>query len=91
MGAAYNFTGSGEAAYTIAPSDIFQIVDESGSVSSIKAETVAHTARLAGNLAVASRSQFAKRIAYNGCSSSRQTTLVAAASAANTYASNSLS
>lgn len=87
VGDAYNFTSSGEALYTIAPKNTFSIVDEAGSLSSIKAETVdTHSAELKGTLSVARRSSMAKRATYNGCSSSRQSLLVSAASAAQKYA-----
>ncbi|KAF9018737.1 peptidyl-Lys metalloendopeptidase [Hymenopellis radicata] len=88
LGAAYNFTTSGEATYKIAPSDVFSVVDASGSLVSLKASTVdTHTAALKGTLSVARRSNLNKRISYNGCSSSRQSTLVTAAAAAQSYAS----
>ncbi|KAF8874814.1 peptidyl-Lys metalloendopeptidase [Mucidula mucida] len=71
LGAAYNFTTSGEATYKIAPSDVFSIVDASGSLVSLKASTVdTHTAALKGTLSLFPPD-----------------TLVSAAAAAQSYAS----
>ena len=90
MAAAYNFTLSGEDAYTFdASKSLFHLADE-GSIVPIEAETEAHTAKLAGKLA-APRATLTKRASYNGCSSSRQTSLVSAASAAQSYAASALS
>ncbi len=90
MGAAYNFTGTGEASYSIEPSSLFYYVDpDTNELASINADTQQHTAKISGTLAVARRSDLGKRISYNGCTSSRQTTLVSAAAAAQTYAQSS--
>lgn len=88
MGAAYNFTNSGEAAYSIAADNVFSVVDSTGSLQSLKASVDTHTAELTGALAVSRRSNLEKRISYNGCSTSRQSTLVTAAAAAQSYASS---
>lgn len=82
---AYNFTRSGEGAYTIEASNRFQYVDASGSVATIYADAEVHTAALAGTLAVA-RPSLSKRISYSSCSSSEKTALVSAAAAAQSYA-----
>ncbi|KAK0451127.1 peptidyl-Lys metalloendopeptidase [Armillaria borealis] len=90
VGTAYNFTGSGEASYSIEPSSLFYYVDpDTNELASINADTQQHTAKISGTLAVARRSNLGKRISYNGCTSSRQTTLVSAAAAAQTYAQGS--
>ncbi|KAF8905692.1 peptidyl-Lys metalloendopeptidase [Mucidula mucida] len=91
LGDAYNFSRSGESAYTISPNALFTVVDESGALSTIKATTSTHTAKISGQLSVARRSNLKKRIDYNGCSSDEQSTLVEAAAAAQTYAEESSS
>ncbi|KIY71269.1 peptidyl-Lys metalloendopeptidase, partial [Cylindrobasidium torrendii FP15055 ss-10] len=91
LGHAYNFSVPGEGAYDIQPSNVFYVVDDSGSVSSITADTpTAHKMQLSGTLAVESP-HLSKRIAYNGCSADRQTLIVAAANGANTYAAGAYS
>lgn len=92
MGKAYNFTLSGESAYKIAPrSNTFQIVDDSGSVSSIKTNTATHFSKLSGALAIARPVSPKGASRFNGCSSSQQKRIQIAASSANRYASSSLS
>ncbi|KAH8833066.1 peptidyl-Lys metalloendopeptidase [Flagelloscypha sp. PMI_526] len=88
---AYNFTLSGESSYTINAKPTFLIVDEANKATEITAKTESHSARVSGTLAVSRRSNLSKRISYNGCTSSRQSLLVTAASSAQTYAANALS
>ncbi|KAF7355924.1 Peptidyl-Lys metalloendopeptidase [Mycena venus] len=90
---AYNFTASGESTYDIAASNKFQYVDaETNELVTIHADHAdTHTAAVSGELAVSRRSSLGKRIAYQSCSSSEKTTLVSAASAAQTYANNAKS
>ncbi|KAH8824093.1 peptidyl-Lys metalloendopeptidase [Flagelloscypha sp. PMI_526] len=88
---AYNFTLSGEKTYTINAKPTFLIVDEANKATEITAKTKSHSARISGTLAVARRSNLAKRISYNGCSSSQQSALVTAAASAQTYAADALS
>ncbi|KIY71272.1 deuterolysin M35 metalloprotease [Cylindrobasidium torrendii FP15055 ss-10] len=91
LAASYNFTLPGETSYNFKPSPFFQVVSDSGEISTVEASVPeVHTAKLAGTLAVA-RNAPSKRISYNGCTSSRQSTVATAASAANTYASNAVS
>ncbi|KAF7311786.1 Peptidyl-Lys metalloendopeptidase [Mycena indigotica] len=89
---AYNFTASGESTYDIVAANAFQYVDASGKLATIHANAAeaAHTTSLKGTLAVARRG-LDKRIAYRSCSSSQQSQLVSAASAAQTYANNAVS
>ncbi|KAK7695330.1 hypothetical protein QCA50_002521 [Cerrena zonata] len=94
LSAAYNFTSSGEGKYSVEANNLFQIVDSSNKVQEIYADAEAHSAAVAGNLAIARRStnsQFGKRASFIGCSATRQTALNAAATAAHTYAANALS
>ncbi|KAK7688332.1 hypothetical protein QCA50_008704 [Cerrena zonata] len=94
LSAAYNFTSSGEGKYSVEANNLFHIVDSSNNLQDIYADAEAYTADVAGQLAVARRSnnsQFGKRATFTGCSSSRQTSLNAAATAAHTYAANALS
>ncbi|KIY71307.1 zincin [Cylindrobasidium torrendii FP15055 ss-10] len=92
LGEAYNFTLSGESSYNIKASNVFQIVDDAGAVSTIEADTAdaTHAAALTGALSFA-RPSLSKRIKYSGCSSTQQTQVKTAASSANTYAANAVS
>ena len=91
VSAAYNFTAPGEAAYTVEATNLFHYVDSAtGEAVAIRADAENHVASLAGQLAV-TRPTLAKRASFVGCSSSRQTLLNAAASAAQTYAANAYS
>ena len=86
----YNFTECGEGSYSFEPRKPFYVVDnsdDSGTITTIDPEVVAHTAKVSGELAI-SRPLVEKRATYNGCSSTRQTALVSAASAAKSYAGN---
>ncbi|KAJ6514614.1 peptidyl-Lys metalloendopeptidase [Mycena vulgaris] len=90
---AYNFTASGEATYDIIASNKLQYVDPAtNALVTIFADAAdaAHTAAISGELAIARRSgsTLGKRIAYQSCSSSEQSSLVSAAAAAQTYANN---
>ena len=87
---AYNFTLSGEGSYTFEARNLFYIVGADEKAVPIYADAVeAHTAQVSGKLAVARRS-VARRATFEGCSSSEQSSLVSAASAAQTYAANAL-
>ncbi|KAF7331246.1 Peptidyl-Lys metalloendopeptidase [Mycena kentingensis (nom. inval.)] len=93
---AYNFTLSGESTYDIVASNVFTHVAEDGTLSTIRAEAsdAGHTTALSGELAIARRTAshaLEKRIGFQSCSSSRQTALVSAAAAAQTYANNAVS
>ena len=86
----YNFTECGKGSYSFEPRKPFYVVDnsdDSGTITTIDPEVVAHTAKVSGELAI-SRPLVEKRATYNGCSSTRQTALVSAASAAKSYAGN---
>ncbi|KAK0503494.1 peptidyl-Lys metalloendopeptidase [Armillaria luteobubalina] len=90
LGAAYNFTGSGEASYSIEPSGLFYYVDpDTSEVVDINADTQKHTTKITGTLAVAHYSNFDESTSYNNCTSSRQADIVSAGAAAQTYAKNS--
>ncbi|KIY71308.1 peptidyl-Lys metalloendopeptidase [Cylindrobasidium torrendii FP15055 ss-10] len=93
LGAAYNFTPSGESRYKIAPSsNVFYIVDDAGTVSTMKAKTNASYAlKLSGVLSVARPASQKGASKFNGCSSSQKNIIQTAASSANTYAVRSLS
>ncbi|KAF8652383.1 hypothetical protein AX16_004411 [Volvariella volvacea WC 439] len=87
---AYNFTSSGEGAYDFEARNLFHIVDADNKLVPVYASSEAHSAKLTGKLAVA-RPTIAKRATYNGCSSTQQSNLVSAASAAQSYAASALS
>ncbi|KXN86513.1 Peptidyl-Lys metalloendopeptidase [Leucoagaricus sp. SymC.cos] len=86
----YDFTDAGEGAYSFEANNLFYAVDDSAKVTVLKANVEAHTARVSGTLRVA-RPAVEKRASYNGCSSSEQSGLVSAASAAQSYAASALS
>ncbi|TFK34427.1 deuterolysin M35 metalloprotease [Crucibulum laeve] len=87
---AYNFTNSGAGAYSVEARNLFYIVDSSSKVVPIYADAEAHTAKVSGTLSV-TRPIISKRATFKGCTSSQQTSLNSAASAAQTYAANALS
>ncbi|KAL1697381.1 hypothetical protein GGG16DRAFT_41433 [Schizophyllum commune] len=90
LAAAYNFTLPGEDAYTFEASKSFFHLADDGSIVPIEAEVEAHTAKLAGKL-VLPRNTISKRASYKGCSSSQQSQIKSAISAATTYAANAYS
>lgn len=92
VSASYNFTGSGEGKYSFAAVNRFHYVDpETGAPVELYADhPEVHTSSVAGKLAV-SRPTLTKRATYNGCSSSEKTSLVSAASAAQSYAASAYS
>ncbi|KAJ7097110.1 peptidyl-Lys metalloendopeptidase [Mycena belliarum] len=90
---AYNFTAVGEGSYDIAAANKLQYVDPAtNALVTIYADVAeaSHTASLSGQLAVSRHSAISKRIGYQSCSTSRQSTLVTAAAAAQTYANNAV-
>ncbi|KAL4246974.1 secreted metalloproteinase M35 [Abortiporus biennis] len=91
LSAAYNFTSSGAGAYTVEANNLFHYVDPATNKAvPIYANAEVHSAKVAGQLAVA-RNTLTKRATFTGCSSSQQSGLNAAAPAAQTYAANALS
>jgi peptidyl-Lys metalloendopeptidase len=88
VGNAYSFSNSGAGTYDIHAENSFLIVNEDNTVSTIHADSQAHTAKIAGKLATVRPTPIAKRASYVGCSSSEQTSLVSAASAAQSYAAS---
>ncbi|TRM66117.1 hypothetical protein BD626DRAFT_197166 [Schizophyllum amplum] len=87
LSAAYNFTESGEDAYTFDAAKTFYHLSDNGSVVPVEATTKTHSAKVAGKLAV-SRKGLNKRAKYNGCSSDQESQIDDAVSAATTYASD---
>ena len=91
VSAAYNFTTPGEGKYTVEASNLFHYVDPATSEAvAIRADAENHVASVAGKLAVA-KPTLTKRASFNGCSSSRQTSINSAASAAQSYAASAYS
>lgn len=90
---AYNLTATGVDTYEIEPANLFQIVESSGEISSLRAKvTKTHHARVGGRLAkVKPTTTLERRASYVSCSAARQTALVSAASAAQSYATNARS
>lgn len=92
MSEAYNFTNSGEGSYDLEAKNLFYVVDSEAKVVPIYAEAEAHTASLTGTLGVSrAAAHVSRRATYNGCATSQQTSLVAGASAAQSYAASALS
>ncbi|KAG6873177.1 hypothetical protein C0995_001787 [Termitomyces sp. Mi166 len=85
---AYAFAKEGE--YNIVSNNRFYIVNAQKEAVPIYATAEAHTTTLTGKLAVPRFTQI-KRATYDGCSSSEQSSLISAASGAQTYAANALS
>lgn len=91
VSAAYNFSAPGEGKYTVEASNLFHYVDPTTSEAvEIRADGETHVASLSGKLA-ATQPTLVKRESYVGCSSSRETAINSAASAAQTYAANAYS
>ncbi|KAF9529078.1 deuterolysin M35 metalloprotease [Crepidotus variabilis] len=85
---AYDFTNSGTGIYNIQPKNRFHIVEMDSTIKEASAHvTTNHSAILAGKLAVR-RTLLEPRATYVGCSSSQQSALVLATSAAQSYASS---
>ena len=90
VGNAYNFTTSGPASYNILTRKSFYIVNPDSTISTLLADVDSHAAKVSGKLAVARRT-LVKRAPYNGCTSSQQSLIDSAVSAAKTYASDTSS
>ncbi|CAE7161413.1 unnamed protein product [Rhizoctonia solani] len=88
----YNFTQSGEGAYSFGASNVFNFVDESGELKTIEASSNSHQFKLAGKLAVphsSSSSSISRRaVTYTGCTSTQQSQISTAATSSNTYVAN---
>ncbi|KAL0575657.1 hypothetical protein V5O48_006313 [Marasmius crinis-equi] len=86
LSTAYNFTLPGEGAYDIRANNFFLYVDPAtNEIAEIQATHEAPlSASFTGTLAVAPRHE--KRVTYQSCSSTQQSQLVSAASAAISYA-----
>ena len=82
---AYNFTVSGAASYDIYAKNTFYIVNADSTISTLHADAGSHSAKISGKLAVA-RSTLVKRATFNGCTTSQQSLLLAAAKDAQNYA-----
>ncbi|KAF4622412.1 hypothetical protein D9613_009121 [Agrocybe pediades] len=96
LGHAYNFTLPGAGAYDIHANNRFYIVNPDSSLSTVYADSAAHSARLSGKgkLAIARETPagiLSKRYTYKSCSSSQQSSIVSAAAGAETYAANAYS
>lgn len=105
VGRYYNFTASGVGAYTFEPVNLFNLVSEDGTLSTITAETESATVDLSGQLSSATslkasslgggfkntaRRGISKRATFSSCSATRQTQINAAITASSGYASKSI-
>ncbi|KAF8682673.1 peptidyl-Lys metalloendopeptidase [Rhizoctonia solani] len=85
----YNFTSTGPGQFKIDASDVFQYVDAAGKLATIKASSESKRFGISGNLGlpkIQTRS-LSKRVSYVGCSSTRQSQIASAVTAANNYVS----
>ncbi|KAF4615936.1 hypothetical protein D9613_011329 [Agrocybe pediades] len=68
LGQTYSFTNSGEGEYNISPSKVFYALNANASISSFKAQTSSHSAKISGDLAVSpSRALKSNRTSFNAC------------------------
>jgi peptidyl-Lys metalloendopeptidase len=91
---AYNLSGTGADTYEVEPKNLFYLVNEKNEVTTNLRANIGstHRARISGRLSKpVLASTLEKRATYIGCSSSRQSALVSAASQAQTYAAQSKS
>ncbi|KAH7341105.1 hypothetical protein B0J17DRAFT_716261 [Rhizoctonia solani] len=85
----YNFTNTGAGEFKIDASNVFQYVDASGKLATIEATSESKKFGITGNLGlpkIQTRS-LGKRVAFVGCSSTRQSQINSAVTAANNYVS----
>ncbi|EUC58545.1 deuterolysin metalloprotease (M35) family containing protein [Rhizoctonia solani AG-3 Rhs1AP] len=92
LGGTYNFTRCGEGSYNFRASNIFNYVDESGELKTIKASFNSRQLKIAGRLAVAGRhtgtSTFRRRnLSFTGCSAKQKHQIMEAATASNALVS----
>ncbi|KAG9090728.1 hypothetical protein FRC06_000907 [Ceratobasidium sp. 370] len=84
----YNFTLSGEGAYSFGAANVFNYVDASGALKTIEANVNTHKFKLAGRLATQKRympTVLKREVTYKDCSPAQQADISAAAIASNTY------
>ncbi|KAH7322056.1 lysine-specific metallo-endopeptidase-domain-containing protein [Rhizoctonia solani] len=89
----YNFTQSGEGAYSFGATNVFNYVDGSGELKTIEASSNSHQFKLAGKLAVPrdyTHSISRRAVSYTGCTSTQQSQISTAASSSNTYVANNI-
>ncbi|CAE6506031.1 unnamed protein product [Rhizoctonia solani] len=87
----YNFTQSGEGAYSFDAGNLFNYVDESGQLKTIEASSNSHQFKLAGKLVAPTghTSSLSRRaVTYTGCTSTQQSQISTAATSSNTYVAN---
>ncbi|KAG8705949.1 hypothetical protein FRC08_001354 [Ceratobasidium sp. 394] len=86
----YNFTLTGEGAYSFRAANIFNYVDANGAIQTIEASSNIHKFKLAGRLATGKRyiSSFSRRgVTYTGCTAKQKPDILAAAKASDAYVS----
>ncbi|CAE6412706.1 unnamed protein product [Rhizoctonia solani] len=85
----YNFTNTGAGEFKIDASNVFQYIDSNGKLAKIEATSESKKFGITGNLGlpkIQARS-LGKRVSYVGCSSTRQSQINSAVTAANNYVS----
>ncbi|KAG9123037.1 hypothetical protein FRC07_000320 [Ceratobasidium sp. 392] len=89
LAGAYDFTKSGEGTYSLRTLDLFDYVDSSGDVRTIRAASDSHQFKITGQLSALSsspRRRLAKRdINYYGCSTIQKAQIQRAATLSNAY------
>ncbi|CAE6487170.1 unnamed protein product [Rhizoctonia solani] len=84
----YNFTQSGEGAYSFNAANVFNHVEQSGELKTIQASSNSHKFQLAGKLAASNgyTNTISKRaVSYTSCTSAQQPEIAKAAESSNTY------
>ncbi|KAG9088190.1 hypothetical protein FS749_002367 [Ceratobasidium sp. UAMH 11750] len=84
----YNFTLTGEGAYSFGAANIFNYVDASGALKTIQASTNIHKFKLAGRLASGhgyTPTLSRRDVSYTGCTAEQEPMILAAAIASDAY------
>ncbi|QRV77969.1 peptidyl-Lys metalloendopeptidase [Ceratobasidium sp. AG-Ba] len=84
----YNFTSTGEGAYTFGAGNVFNYIDESGALKTIQASSNKHKFKIAGELAARNSytPNLSKRaVSFTGCNPTQQSQIAEAATASDNY------
>ncbi|QRV92787.1 peptidyl-Lys metalloendopeptidase [Ceratobasidium sp. AG-Ba] len=84
----YNFTSTGEGAYTFGAGNLFNYIDESGALKTIQASSSKRKFKIAGQLAARNSytPNLSKRaVSFTGCNPTQQSQIAEAATAADKY------
>ena len=92
MANAYAFNGTNDATYKISARNFFMVVNNDTSISKIYANSASHSALISGGLLkheITVLSASARRATFAGCTDDQQEQIVAASTAAHSYAVSS--